>query len=87
MNFNFEIKFDQIISKLTEIIDTIGANQLLSIIKDHKNILGLSFLLISLFTTNRILSKEKNKRKHDQVKDLTPGRIYVLEGKVSFGII
>jgi hypothetical protein len=82
MNFNFEIKLDEIFGKVLKILNKLRTSELLALLKENKDIIGLSFLVISLFSTNKMLTKEKNKRKFDQVKDLTPGKIHVLEGKV-----
>ncbi len=83
MNFNFEIKFDEIFKKVLEIFNKINTSELLKVFQDNRDIVGLSLLLISLFSTKKFLTKENKKRKLDQVKDLTPGKIHVLEGKVN----
>ena len=78
MNFNFE--FDEILKKVLEILNKLHSTEFLKVLKENGDILGLSLLLLSLFSTNKILTKEKQKRKFDHVKDLTPGKIHVLEG-------
>ena len=87
INFNLEIKFSQLLPKLKELIKKAKFQDILKLLSSHTDFIGLSILLISLFTFNLALNQDKKKKQHEYLKDLTPGKIQVFEGKVIYSIL
>lgn len=79
MNVHFEMKLRDIVNKIISFINNFDFKKAIELLKSQKDVLGLSFILLSLFITNRILSI---KRKYDKVREIIPGKIHILEGKV-----
>lgn len=79
MNFKYEMS----LFKISKMLSNLNIADLILLLKRSKDIIGLTFLFVSLFFTNKFLQKDKHKRKFDSIKDISSGRIYVIEGKVN----
>jgi hypothetical protein len=81
MNFNVDLGqlFTNLMGFLSKLND-LKFCHIISFFHKYKDHISLSALFISLFTTYKLL-KFRNKN-IDNVRNLSPGRIYTLEGKV-----
>jgi hypothetical protein len=80
---SFSIDLGKLFSNLKNLLlklNEVKYSHIISFLINYKDEISVSALLISLFTTYKLL-KFGNKN-IDKVANLSPGRIYTLEGKV-----
>ncbi len=82
MNFNLNIDLKTIYNKIKETVLKFNFQDLLTLVKNNKDIFSLSCLLVSLFSANYVMTKLKNRKKTDNISEIKKGKVFTIEGKV-----